>query len=168
MDSEWLKEAHRRFGDREDVFAFVETPYCLWLNLREVFKRAYDYPYKEEDIRAIYGYADWSCRQTRGETASDDLLTAVAVGFFEHIPEIEAAVKDLPRWFKLSEIMEMREIFNCHVGDAGFERMVEAYPEAQRTKSKMKEPTSRGRLPRRRRRFAVLWMIPSEFGILER
>lgn len=132
METEWLKEAHRRFGDREDVFRYVETPYSLWANLRDVFKRAYYYPHKEEDIRAIYEYADWSCRQPRGEAASDDLLTAVAVGFYEHIPEVEAAVKDLPRWFELREIMKMREIFSYQVGDEGFERMLEAYPKARR------------------------------------
>lgn len=149
MNSEWLKEAHRRFGDREDVFEYVETPYSLWSNLREVFKRAYDYPYKEADIRAVYEYAEWSCRQPRGETAEDDLPTCVAVCFYEHIPEVEAAVKDLPRWFKLREILTMREIFSYHVGAQGFERMLEAYPKAPRTRMKMKEPMDR-RPPRKR------------------
>jgi len=151
MNTEWLEEAHRRFGDREDVFEYVETPYTLWTNLCGVFKRAYDYPYKEADIRSIYEFADWSCRQPRGKTAEDDLPTCVAVCFYEHIPQVEAALKDLPRWFKLSEIMTMREIFSYHVGDAGFERMLEAYPKAQRTKIKKKEPASRGKKPRQRR-----------------
>jgi len=144
MNTEWLEEAHRRFGHRDDVFEYVETPYSLWSNLSDVFKRAYDYPYKEVDIRAIYEYADWSCRQPRGETSEDDLLTCVAVCFYEHIPQIEAAVKDLPRWFKLSEIVTMKEIFIYMVGDSGFERILEAYPKAQRAKIKKKEPTRRG------------------------
>lgn len=148
MNTAWLEEAHRRFGDREDVFEYVDTPYSLWSNLRDVFRCAYDYPYKEADIRAIYEYADWSCQQAQGETAEDDLLTCVAVCFYEHIPEVEAAVKDLPRWFKLSEIMTMREIFSYQVGDAAFERILEAYPKEQRTKIKMKELTSRGRQSR--------------------
>ena len=135
MDTEWLDEAHRRFGDREDVFQYVESPYDLWSNLREVFKIAYAYPYCEADIRAIYEYADWSCRQPQGETASDDLLTAVAVGFYEHIPEVEAAVKDLPRWFKLSEIITMRKILSYHIGQDGFERLLQAYPKWQRAGS---------------------------------
>jgi len=144
MNTEWLEEAHRRFGHRDDVFEYVETPYRLWSNLSDVFKRAYDYPYKEADIRAIYEYADWSCRQPRGETSEDDLLTCVAVCFYEHIPQVDAAVKDLPRWFKLSEIVTMREIFSYMVGDSGFERILEAYPKAQRAKIKKKEPTRRG------------------------
>lgn len=151
MNTEWLAEAHRRFGNREDVFKYVETPYSLWSNLRDVFKRAYDYPCKEADIRSIYEYADWSCRQPRGEAAEDDLLTCVAVCFYEHIPEVDAAVKGLPRWFKLSDIMTMREIFSYQVGEAGFERMLEAYPKSQRAKIEKTGPTSRGRQPRQRR-----------------
>ncbi len=150
MNTEWMTEAHRRFGDREDVFEYVETPYSLWSNLRDVFKRAYDYPYKEADIRSIYEFADWSCRQPRGETAEDDLLTCVAICFYEHIPEVEAALKDLPRWFKLSEIMTMRQIFSYQVGDAGFERMLEAYPKSHRAKTEKKKPSSRDRQPRQR------------------
>ena len=151
MNTEWLDEAHRRFSNREEVFEYVDSPYSLWTNLRDVFKRAYDYPYKEADIRAIYEYADWSCRQPRGETAADDLLTCVAVCFYEHILEVEAAVKDLPRWFKLSEIMTMRGILSYQVGEAGFERMLEAYPRDQRAKIELKKPTIRGSQPRQRR-----------------
>jgi hypothetical protein len=142
MNPEWIEEAHRRFGDREDVFEYADTPYSLWANLRDVFKRAYDYPYKEADIRSIYEFAEWCCQQPQEETAKDDLLTCVAVCFYEHIPEVEAAVKDLPRWFKLSDIMTMREIFCYQVGEAGFERMVEAYPKSQRAKIAKKKPTS--------------------------
>lgn len=151
MNTEWLDEAHRRFSDREEVFEYVDSPYSLWTNLRDVFKRAYDYPYKEADIRAIYEYADWSCRQTRGETAADDLLTCVAVSFYEHIPEVEAAVKDLPRWFKLSEIMTMRGILSYQVGEEGFSRILEAYPRAQRAKFEQKKPAICGRQSRQRR-----------------
>ena len=143
MDTEWLIEAHRRFGDRTDVFEYVETPYTLWANLSDVFKRAYVYPFKETDIREIYEFADWSCRQPRGETSEDDLATCVCVCFYEHIPQVEAGVKDLPRWFKLSEIMTMREIFSYHVGEAGFERMLAAYPKSQRSKIEKKKPTRR-------------------------
>ncbi|MGE9268473.1 MAG: hypothetical protein ACQKBY_10275 [Verrucomicrobiales bacterium] len=134
MDASWRVEAQRRFGERDDVFSYVDDPYSLWANLRSVFQKAYEYPYNEDDIRAIYEYAEWSCRQEEGESAEDDLLTCVAVCFFEHIPEIKAAVKDLPRWFKLSEIMTMREIFTYQLGQAGFERILEAYPKAQRIK----------------------------------
>ncbi|MBK1828735.1 hypothetical protein [Haloferula rosea] len=139
----WLVEARRRFGEREEVFEYVDSPYSLWTNLRDVFKRAYEYPYTEADIRSIYEYADWSCRQPRGATAEDDLLTCVAVCFFERLPEIDAAVKDLPRWFKLSEIMAMSETLSYRLGDAGFERLLEAYPKTQRAKMSKTRPTGR-------------------------
>lgn len=151
METEWLAEAQRRFGDREDIFAYVDSPYSLWFNLRDVFKRAYDSPRDEADIRSIYQYADWSCREPRGKTAEDDLLTCVAVCFYEHIPEIEAAVEDLPRWFDLREIMAMREIFSYQVGEAGFEQILEAYPRKQRAKFERKKSRNGERKPRKRR-----------------
>ncbi len=138
MKTAWLDEAHRRFGDREDVFQYVESPYGLWANLHDVFKAAYTYPYNEADIRAIYEYFDWCCQQPRGETAADDLVTVVAVSFTEHIPQIPAAVRDLPRWFKLDEILEMRQILSYHVGEQGFQSLIEAYPKSQRAKFKKK------------------------------
>jgi hypothetical protein len=138
MDPEWLTEARRRFGDRKEVFDYVETPYSIWANLRDVFSAAYTYPYNEADIRAIYEYAEWSCKQPRGESAADDLLTVVAVGFYEHVPQVAAAVKDLPRWFKLDEILTMREILSYHVGDDGFEQLLQAYPKTRQTKKKRK------------------------------
>ncbi len=136
MEPEWLNEAHRRFGDRKEVFDYVETPYDIWTNLRDVFATAYNYPYNEDDIRSVYEYAEWSCRQPRGESAADDLLTVVAVGFYEHIAEVPAAVKDLPRWFKLDEILTMREILSYHVGPEGFEQLIQAFPKSQRIKNK--------------------------------
>jgi len=90
MDPEWLTEAHRRFGDHKEVFDYVETPHSMWANLRDVFSAAYTYPYHEADIRAIYEYAEWSCKQPRGESATDDLLTVVAVGFYKHVPQVAA------------------------------------------------------------------------------
>lgn len=133
-----MDEACRRFGTREDVFGYVDSPYSLWSNLSDVFKKAYRYPYNEADIRNIYEYADWSCRQPRGDTAEDDLLTVVAVSFYEHIPQVPEAMKDLPRWFKFDEIMQMRDILSYHVGPEGFQKVVESFPIAQRREHKQK------------------------------
>jgi hypothetical protein len=138
MNTEWLDEAHRRFPDRKEVFSYVDTPFDIWTNLRDVFKAAYTYPYNESDIRAIYEYAEWSCKQPQGDSAKEDLLTVVAVGFYEYIPEVPAAIKDLPRWFKLDEILTMKEILSYRVGSEGFELLLEAYPKSQRLKPKRK------------------------------
>ncbi|MFT3990942.1 MAG: hypothetical protein QM680_05980 [Luteolibacter sp.] len=133
-DPRWLVEARNRFGDKPEVFDEVFSPYMVWAKLTDVFRSAYQYPYKEADIRAIYDYAGWCCRQPRGETAKDDLLTVVAVSFYEHIPEIDAAVRDLPRWFKFEEVMQMQDVLSYRVGPAGFEKIVSVYPKSQRNK----------------------------------
>lgn len=86
----------------------------------------------------IYDYADWCCQQPEDETESDDLRTVVAVSFYEYIPEVEAAVKDLPRWFKFEDILTMREIFSYRVGVDGFEAMLAAFPKSQCVRQKRK------------------------------
>ena len=136
MNTEWLTEANRRFPDREEVFAYVDKPFDIWVNLRDLFEKAYTYPYNEADIRAIYEYAEWSCKQPQGDSAENDLLTVVAVGFYEYIPELPAAIKDLPRWFKLDEILAMKEVLSYRVGTDGFHQLIKAFPLSQRRKIK--------------------------------
>ena len=142
MTPAWLREAHRRFGNRSEVFRFVDSPFSLWANLRDLFRASYAPPRAEADIRAIYEYADWSYRQPRGKSAEDDLLTVVAVAFYEHLPEVEAAVRDLPRWLTLDEVVGMRDILSHHAGEEGFRRILEAYPKSCRAGA--------GRRPRRK------------------
>jgi len=131
MDTTWLDEAHRRFGDRKDIFKYVDTPYSLWYNLFDVFEKAYASSYNDLDIKNIYEYADWCCRQPRGTTADDDLLTVVAVCFYEHIPENPEAVKDMPRWLKFEEVTQMKEILSYHVGDEGYRKIVNSFTSGQ-------------------------------------
>ena len=131
MNPLWLQKAQDLFGDRDEVFEYVKTPYDIWSNLVTIFRDAYEYPFNEADIRAIYEYAEWCGKQPRGKTADDDLLTIVAVAFYEYIPEIPGAVKDLPRWFKASEIIEMREIFSYREGDVGYQQMLASFPKSQ-------------------------------------
>ncbi|MGJ8673602.1 hypothetical protein [Rubritalea sp.] len=138
MNSLWLQKAHDLFGDREEVFKYVDSPYDIWSNLVTIFRDAYEYPFNEADIRAVYEYAEWFGKQPRGKTAENDLLTIVAVAFYEYIPEIPGAVKDLQRWFKVSEIIEMREIFSYREGDAGYQQMLSSYPKSQVSKAQRK------------------------------
>jgi hypothetical protein len=130
----WLTEAKARFGHRPELFEFVDTPYSLWSNLRDAFATAYQLPYDEATIRGIYEYARWCVQQPEGRTAEDDLGTCVAVCFYEHIPEIEQAMKDMPRWFTLQEVTHMEGILSYHVGTEGFRKILGCYPGKQRAK----------------------------------
>lgn len=129
----WKAEAYRRFPELHVQFSDADTPYLLWFELRDAFHDAYSrLPLNEGLIKQIYDYADWCCSQPRGDTAEDDLLTCVAVAFYEHIPESPAAVADMPRWFTLEDVGAMKEVLSYHVGFDGYKEILDAYARKKR------------------------------------
>ena len=101
----WRKKADEMFPELADRFAAADTPYLLWFELLYAFERAYDQtPQDESLIRRIYRYSKWCCEQPRGKNAEDDLLTCVAVCFYEHIPHHANARQDMPRWWRSEDL----------------------------------------------------------------
>jgi len=132
LDYEWGKEAVKRFPELIDRFDFVASPYDLWIELLEAFRKAYKTPRDEDLISRIYGYATWCRLQPRGETAKDDLGTCVCVCFYEHIPESTEALEDMPRWFSRSDVLLMKKTFSNMVAEDGFQRILLAYDKPPR------------------------------------
>jgi hypothetical protein len=129
LSDTWKTEAFSRFPELREQFEFAEcdTPYSLWSELCDAFDAAYEPPRDESMIKRVYDYADWCCQQPRGQTAEDDLLTCVAVSFYEHIPESPAALADMPRWFTLDDVRTMKETFSYMVGEDGFQKILDVY-----------------------------------------
>jgi hypothetical protein len=127
LDYEWGREAFKKFPELIDRFDFVQSPHELWFELRDAFEEAYREPRNEDLISRIYSYANWCCAQPEGKTAEDDLGTCVCACFFEHIPELPAALEDMPRWFSRSDVLLMKEIFSYMVGEDGFQRIIQVY-----------------------------------------
>jgi len=127
LEHQWGKEAFERFPELIDQFDQVESPYQLWIELMDAFRKAYETPRNEDLISRIYAYADWCCTQPEGATAEDDLGSCVCVCFYEDIPTIPAALEDMPRWFTRDEIVMMKQTFSYMVGEEGFQRLLRAY-----------------------------------------
>jgi len=51
--------------------------------------------------------------------------------FFEHIPRLPAARDDMPRWFRLDEIVEGKEIFSHHLEMLEYQQLL-AYMQKNR------------------------------------
>jgi hypothetical protein len=102
-------------------FEGADTPYLLWFELRDAFEQAYEQkPRNESLIKRIYQFSDWCCDQLRKETAKDDLLTCVAVCFYEHIPQHSLAREDMPRWWKAEDLAGELSIFQYHLSSEEF------------------------------------------------
>src|SRR6267154_1190025 len=69
LEHQWGKEAFERFPELIDQFDQVESPYQLWIELMDAFRKAYETPRNEDLISRIYAYADWCCTQPEGATA---------------------------------------------------------------------------------------------------
>ncbi len=75
---------------------------------------------QEDLLRRFYAFAQWCWK-----SPSDDVRTAVACAFYEHIPTKPVLRRDLPRRLSRAAFMELREVFRYHLTQeeaATFER----------------------------------------------
>lgn len=135
----WLEEAVARFPELvealtrfeepdgpliEFVRQKLDTPYMLWNELQSLWAEAWrGDPPNTNLIDRVHNYAHWCEAQPQGQTADDDLNTAVVVSFYEHIAQVPAAMRDMPNRFTWSQIEKSREVFCYFVGDEGFKKM---------------------------------------------
>ncbi len=120
----WRQKAEEMFPELCERFAEADTPYLLWFELRAAFERAYEgEPRDESMIRRIYRYSDWCADQPQGETAADDLLTCVAVCFYEHIPGHPAAREDMPRWWCAEDLDCEPHVMQHHLTQEEFREL---------------------------------------------
>jgi hypothetical protein len=129
MLAAWRQKADEMIPEQGKWARAADTPYLLWTELRTMLEQAYDSPHNESLIKRIYEFADWCDHQPRGRRADDDLLTAVAVCFYEHLPEHPAARADMPRWFTRQEVLNMKELLCYHNSEEDFEKLLTLFPQ---------------------------------------
>ena len=92
---------------------------ALWIELAPACEEAH-HSGNQAAMSGFYQFARWCWRSTDA-----DLRTAVACGFYEHLPTMKTARKDMPRWFDRDSFTELREVFSYHLTSdkaAEFER----------------------------------------------
>ena len=129
-NEEWYTKAIETFPEeRKDIENIVGTPMGLWITLCFAFEAAYaSVPPNESIIRRIYHFARWCLNQEQDNDARWDLPTCVICGFYEDIPRIPAARRDMPRWFTREEVVLMHQTFKYHLTDAEFEELLTLFP----------------------------------------
>ena len=138
LSDDWRHEAISRFPELKDKLEDerdIETPYMLWFDLIDLFKKAYESPKDDTMINRVYSFADWCVNQPEGSTAEDDLGTCVCVCFYEEIPTCPGAIEEMPKWFSHSDVLAMKSTFSYSVGEEGFQQILSVYenlPKKQR------------------------------------
>ena len=98
-----------RLPECREVIEAAENPMALWIELHSKCQDAHQQ--QDEDlIRRFYDYARW-CWQSQ----IDDVVSAVACAFYEHLPTTPVMRRDMPRRFGRAAFKELR-------GVAAFER----------------------------------------------
>lgn len=120
---EWKTVALGLFPEHFVHLAEADSRFMLWIELWRLFAKAYDEPKNVSMIMRVYQFADWCERQPRGSTAEDDLLTCVAVCFYEEIPQVIAAWEDMPNWLTRSEYEDLETVFRYHFSDREFDAL---------------------------------------------
>jgi hypothetical protein len=122
--SRWRAEAITRFPEHQKMIERAEGLMALWIDLCSLFERAYESPVQPDLIRRIYEYAHWCMDRPRVDDPGDDPPTCVCCAFFEHIPTIPAARKEMHRWFNIGEVLSSAEVFSYLIGQDDFEKLV--------------------------------------------
>ncbi|PYK01140.1 MAG: hypothetical protein DME23_04740 [Verrucomicrobia bacterium] len=101
------------------IIEAVDNPMALWIDLSCACEDAYK-KQDEDLIRRFYDFARWCWK-----SPSADVRTAVACGFYEHLPMRPVIRRDMPRRFTRGAFIELREVFRYHLSPedaAAFER----------------------------------------------
>ena len=107
--SAWRREALQRLPECRKLVETADNPMALWIELLAGCEDAYE-KQNEGLIRRFYDFARW-CWQS----PSDDVRTAVACAFYEHLPTTPVLRRDMPRRFGRAVFLELREVFCYHL-----------------------------------------------------
>ena len=121
----WRKEAFDRLPELRKLLQVEKSPYLFLGEMVGILHQAY-LRADEDLIRRIYEYAKWCMNAPRGVDASDDMLTIVAVSFFEDLPQFAEVRRDVGRWFPKEEIQIMKSIFTYHGTEEQYQEMLES------------------------------------------
>ena len=110
--SKWRREASERLPELQPLVAskFVDNPMMLWIELNQEFERRCELePPPLDLLRRVWGYCEWCL-----EHGSDDVRTAAALGFCEHLIDTPKRTEILPKIMRRSDFLDLRSLLEYH------------------------------------------------------
>ncbi|MCW1913238.1 hypothetical protein OJ996_06630 [Luteolibacter sp. GHJ8] len=108
----WRREASERLPELQRIIAsrFVDGPMMLWIELNTEFEKLCgSQPPPIDLLRRIWRYCDW-CLQHGGE----DVRTAAALGFGEHLIDSPQRAALLPQIMSCADYVSLRNLVEYH------------------------------------------------------
>ena len=110
--SRWRKEASEHLPEMQSVIAskLVDSPMMLWIELQDQFgKLCESDPPPIELLSRFWKYCVWCLMN-----GSDDVRTAAALGFCEHLLSSPEIAHVLPKIMKRSDFLDIRNFLEYH------------------------------------------------------
>jgi hypothetical protein len=125
----WRKEASARLPELQSIIASrdVDNPMMLWIELLFKFQALCKQdPPDLELIKRVWEYAKWSMHQ-----GSDDVATAAALGFCEHLLDRKATCRFLPEIMGRQDYESLKALLLNHNSEEQFVQGLELFEKAK-------------------------------------
>lgn len=110
--SKWRREASERLPELQGIIAskLVDNPMMLWIELNLEFEKLCEIePPQVELLKRIWTYCQWCL-----EHGSDDVRTAAALGFCEHLIDTPKKIQILSKIMGRSDFLDLRSLLEYH------------------------------------------------------
>jgi len=110
------------FGEGDE-----ELPYMVMGYLASWIKRLPQEAFTPELVDRLVSFAKWCEEAPRGDDASNDLLTILCVGFYEHLFDSEITRSLLPRFIAREDFIAGPGYFRVWVGADNYDKALKHF-----------------------------------------
>lgn len=126
--SEWRRQAMATFPDRVGILQRTTSLNDLWFTLLQDIQEAYrSTPQNAALIERIWTFAAWCFAPSRHQTVRN----AVAVSFYEHLPHLGPARRDMPSHLSRQAFDELLPAFRTTLTVPELASFIEDFLSAQ-------------------------------------
>jgi hypothetical protein len=123
--SAWRRQALQLLPEYRETIEEADNPMAMWIDLHLAFDDAMAQK-KSELASRVLRYAAW-CISTDSGPLPNDISTAVACAFYEHLPEEREYWPHFPKWFGRSQFEQLLPIFGYHLSPGELEELKQFY-----------------------------------------
>lgn len=121
--SAWRREALNRFPDRREDLRHCRSLYDVLTLLEHDLRAVYSGQRQEPDLAdRIFAFAEWCFASPRARS----IQNAVAVGFYEHLPNVSQGRTDLANRLPFETLLDLRDLFFKMNTSESYEALQEA------------------------------------------
>jgi hypothetical protein len=123
--SAWRRQALALLPEFRETIQSSDNPMAMWIDLRLSFEDAMAAK-QFGVVNRFIQFAAW-CTSEHSGKLPNDTSTAVAVAFYEHLPDNRAYWPHFRKWFSSSEFEMLLPIFSYYMNPEGLTELKRHY-----------------------------------------